>query len=310
MRPGFHSGFAVHGRSTLALVPVITPSIDKSIVEFVPKSGAHPALCKAQRKTVWWVYFSMTPNKEKADANRGGDDDPFSRLPLGADDATLGAWLHRELTARYANETEEWATGRVERVMARLNETRANCAVQGACPFALRAEVLWIGEPIAFASPGRYIYLSRELLQEFTGDEPVAFVLAHEAAHHDLGHVRRVSPTLKALKVVPGAMVAGLLVEAITRSLRAPAHETAADEYAAHLCVAAGYDTRKAVALFEALERYALNHRDIDGVFGSDSANSTLARIERIIAGWSRPHAPLRERRLALERLLQREYGL
>ncbi|MBC8134759.1 MAG: M48 family metalloprotease, partial [Fibrella sp.] len=145
------------------------------------------------------------------------DNDLFGDLPFDADDATLGAWFHRHLTARFALETEAWATDQVRRVMARLNAVRARCPVRGACPFALRAELLWIGEPTAFALPGRYIYIARGLLQEFPGDEPVAFVLAHEAAHHDLGHVRRVAPTLKMLQKVPGGVVAGLLTEACTR---------------------------------------------------------------------------------------------
>jgi hypothetical protein len=239
------------------------------------------------------------------------NNEPFDDLPFDADDMTLGAWFHRHLTARFALETEAWATDQVKRVMARLNAVRARCPVRGACPFPLQAELLWIGEPTAFAVPGRYIYIARELLQEFPGDEPVAFVLAHEAAHHDLGHVRRVAPTLKTLQKVPGGVVAGLLVEACTLPFRLPAFEDAADEYAAHLTVAMGYDGRKCVALFEALERYSLDHRDIDGVFGADTPGDGIAeRFGRTVARWSRPHASLRERRARFETLLRREYAL
>ncbi|MBC7804829.1 MAG: M48 family metalloprotease [Akkermansiaceae bacterium] len=241
----------------------------------------------------------------------GTNNDPLNDLPFDADDATLGAWFHRHLTARFAVETEAWATDQVGRVMARLNAVRARCPVRGACPFSLQAELLWIGERTAFALPGSYIYIARELLQEFPGDEPVAFVLAHEAAHHDLGHVRRVAPTLKMLKNVPGGVVAGLLVEACSLPFRAPAFEDAADEYAAHLTVAMGYNARKCVALFESFERHLLDHRDLDGVFGSDTSGEGIAgQFQRTVARWSRPHASIHERRARFENLLRREYGL
>ena len=89
------------------------------------------------------------------------DIDPFGDLPFDADDVTLGAWFHRYLTDRFAVETEAWATDQVGRVMARLNAVRARCPVRGACPFPLRAELLWIGERTAFALPGRYWRLTR-----------------------------------------------------------------------------------------------------------------------------------------------------
>ncbi len=70
----------------------------------------------------------------------GRDNDPFGNMPVDADDTTLGAWLHRHLTDRFALETEAWATDRVGRVMARLNAVRTRCPVRGACPYPLRAE--------------------------------------------------------------------------------------------------------------------------------------------------------------------------
>jgi predicted Zn-dependent protease len=53
----------------------------------------------------------------------------------------------------------------------------------------LRVEVPWIEAFTAFTVPGRYIYVSRRLLELCRSDESVAFLIAHEVAHHRLGHL-------------------------------------------------------------------------------------------------------------------------
>lgn len=49
--------------------------------------------------------------------------------------------------------------------------------------------VLWSPLYGAWTLPGRYLYITSELQQTLQSDDAVAFVLAHEMAHHDLGHV-------------------------------------------------------------------------------------------------------------------------
>src|SRR5579862_7518712 len=98
------------------------------------------------------------------------------------DDLALGEWLHRELVAAYGVETEAWARERVRRVERQLQVKRAPAP-------RMQPEILWLPEATAFTAPGRYLYISRELLQRAASDDPVAFVLAHEMAHHDLGHL-------------------------------------------------------------------------------------------------------------------------
>ena len=68
--------------------------------------------------------------------------------------------------------------------MAALNAARAPLA-------PMVAEVLWLSAPTAFTLPGSYIYITRRLIERCTSDAPVAFALAHEIAHHDLGHLKR-----------------------------------------------------------------------------------------------------------------------
>jgi Zn-dependent protease with chaperone function len=64
-------------------------------------------------------------------------------------------------------------------------------------PAALKSEeepyfkvlIQWLNERAAFTAPGEYIYFSGRLLELCPKDEHIAFVLGHELAHHQLGHV-------------------------------------------------------------------------------------------------------------------------
>lgn len=233
--------------------------------------------------------------------------------PVPLSDEEFGIQLHDELTEEYGLETEAWATERLERVVARLNAVRERCPYPGACPVPLRAEILWVGEMNAFAAPGRWVYITRELLQQFCADEPVALVIAHEMAHHDLGHVRLLSSTVaKGLRRrLPNsaAFSLTLLWKAARKTLYSSEWETAADIYSLDLCIAAGYAPRPCLELFHALEHHLLNHRDIEGVFGpdsrpSDNSDTMLHRLK--CAGqdelWrrARGYPSLRARRAAL----------
>src|SRR5262245_9160319 len=93
------------------------------------------------------------------------------------------AELHSWLLAEYGGETEEpWVAQRLERVMARLNAVR-----QDGIP--LVAHCLRIPAFTAFTTPGCNLYVARQLLERLPTDECAAFVLGHEVAHHDLGHL-------------------------------------------------------------------------------------------------------------------------
>ena len=72
----------------------------------------------------------------------------------------------------------------VDRAMVALN------AVRNPRP-PMVGEVLWMGSPRVFTLPGRYCYISRRFIERCASDAPVAFALAHEIGHHDLGHLRR-----------------------------------------------------------------------------------------------------------------------
>ncbi|MBB6048767.1 M48 family metallopeptidase [Armatimonas rosea] len=212
----------------------------------------------------------------------------------------IGEEVHAKLMEGFGLETEPWAQERVGRTMERLNRVRLACAQPGACSHALTAEILWLQEANAFTLPGRYLYITRRLLERAASDEPVAFVLAHELAHHDLGHVRLLRPALERLGKTVGTAIGGLLRHA-ERLLYSPEQERAADAYALDLCLAAGYAPASCLTLFEILEAELLDSGDVSGVFGLDSPSALWEKL--------RGYPSLRDRKTALQTHLRTEYG-
>ncbi|HEX8726680.1 MAG TPA: M48 family metalloprotease, partial [Gemmatimonadaceae bacterium] len=137
-------------------------------------------------------------------------------------------WLHTELVTQFALERAPWALERVSRVQARLNECRIDRP-------ALEATILWITPPLAFTLAGRYVYISRSLLERMPTDDAVAFVLAHEAGHHDLGHLDLFAGWTKWLPETPSMGYAAAVGRLLKYRTYGPAHESAADRYAVEL---------------------------------------------------------------------------
>lgn len=227
-----------------------------------------------------------------------GDDELAVPEDLPEENEAGFAWLHRRLVEAYAAESESWAIDQVRRVDARL---------QADVPETERMEtvVLWIPEATAFTFPGRHVYLSRRL-QERAPDETVAFIVAHEMAHHRLGHLD-VSGAL--LEKLPAALQAVAVDLVSARKFAVSAErEAEADVHALNLCLAAGYDARRCLGAFDLLEQVALDWGDREGVFGPDSAiDSALAGdpewVVRAKEWWwerRRGYPALRERKASL----------
>lgn len=221
------------------------------------------------------------------------------------DGLAFGEWLHRALMEAVGVETEPWAREQVRRVERQLHVKRAPAA-------RLTPEVLWLPEATAFTAPGRYVYLSRELQQRAACDDPVAFVLAHEMAHHDLGHLDFFGGRWAALRHAPAGVDVVLLMRAAEKLFMGPERESAADARALDLCLTAGYDGRRCLEAFEILEAYALDHHDLDMVFGPDEPlRDGAAGVRRWVEqakvwGWQRlrGYPAIRERKSAvLERM-------
>ena len=173
-------------------------------------------------------------------------------------------------------------------------------------------EVLWIEESTAFTAPGRYVYVSRRLLEVCRADEAVAFLIAHELAHHRLGHLNTFPDWLVD---IPGSQIPFLL-QGLYRSIEArlygPEAEVKADLLAIDLCVKAGYQAKKCLDIFDITERIALDMRDVDIVFGPDEADDELdkdAPLSTKLRIWiwqrTRGYLPLRDRRHEILRHLE-----
>jgi len=210
----------------------------------------------------------------------------------------LAEWLHGELVREYAGETEAWATERCARVMTRLNAERMDAEPK-------EAVILLLPRSRAFTTVGRYVYISRRLLERLPSDDEVAFVLAHEIAHHDCGHLDLYRgwsswiPRSKATSYVAARLA---LME---HGMYSPEKEAQADLYALQLCLDAGYDGDRCAHFFAILENESLDEGDYDGVFGpenlldpTDPAHGSAAHeVQRWLWTRMRGYLPLRERR-------------
>lgn len=211
----------------------------------------------------------------------------------------LGEWLHGEIDNAVLLERNGFFPDQIARVAGRLQAER-----DPERKFVV--EIPWIRLFTAFTGPGRYIYYSRRLLERCPTDETVAFVIAHEIAHHDLNHFgifqRRFAR--RAIKLGPAALPV-LFFRVLQHHVYSPEWEVAADLRAIELCVAAGYDGVKCARLFDVLEKWALYHNDYDAVYGpdqeSDEELSPEATLLTKIRIWlylrRRGYLPIQDRR-------------
>ena len=209
----------------------------------------------------------------------------------------FATWLHDELVRECAHETESWALERISRVQDRLNACRPGRP-------SLQATILWISPPLAFTLAGRHVYIARSLFERLPSDDAVAFVLAHEAAHHDLGHLDLYGKWATWLPRSHATSYLAALLSLFEHHTYGPDREKAADDYAVDLAIGAGFDGALAAQALAILENLALDRGDITGVFGPENLldptdpkrNSATYHVQRWV--WTHMHGylPLHER--------------
>ena len=217
-------------------------------------------------------------------------------------DEELGEWLRANLIEHYGLETEDWAKERVARVTEALNRVRKPLP-------ALESHILWVDVMTAFTAPGRHVYISRELLERAASDDPIALVIAHEMAHHDLGHIKMYTAGLNLFRHVPGAFDAAVFLRLGDRFVLGPERESAADRRSLELCLKAGYSGKECLELFGLMEIYALNFGDLDIVYGPDdileAEESGVHGFIHSMRKWTwehmRGYESLRDRKAALK---------
>ena len=181
--------------------------------------------------------------------------------------------LRDAIEEQFVVERTGWAAERVNRVTARL---------QHQVPYGQRLEtlVVWLDEHTAFTSQGRTIYISRRLLERLADDDAAAFVVAHELAHHQLGHI---PPIPRGWFAIGRSLVMALEQRWITT----PDREHDADQLAIEHCIDAGYDAERCIAALDHLVNVTLDYRDVDGVLGAEDGierDSHPALMKRIAA--------------------------
>ncbi len=218
-------------------------------------------------------------------------------------------WLHTELVTEFAHESEPWAMERVQRVMAHLNDFRP-----GMPP--LECVILWVPPPVAFTLAGTYMYMSRTLLQRLASDDSVAFVLGHEAAHHDLGHLDLFAGWTSLLPQSNATVYIAMLARLLEHKRYGPQRENDADDFALRLCHRAGYNAERAAQALAILANLALDAGDVAGVYGPENLldptdpkrDSASFHVQEWL--WTHLHGyhPLHER-VARARALARALG-
>ncbi len=218
---------------------------------------------------------------------------------------TMGDAIYEHLFHSVHLETTGWAAERVDRVAERLQRDRPRDA-------RLRVHVPWIFNVMAFTAPGRHVFFARRLLELCRNDEMAAMVVAHEIAHHDLGHLDAIPAWLR----LPSGREISLPLSATYRSalmrLHGPEKECQADRHGLELCLAAGYDGQRCLELFDVLEKDALDRRDRGAAYGPDDSDDELAasatwrtRVRIWLYQRRRGYLPIRDRRQALRRHLE-----
>ena len=214
------------------------------------------------------------------------------------DGTSFGEWLHQQIQEAAHFENEAWAIQRVRRVEERLQSNKELAE-------RLVTEIPWLDVMTAFTAPGRYIYFSRRLYERCATDEQVAFVLAHEIAHHDLDHVNLFAGWTSKFINLPGANLFAFVFHALERRLYGPEKECDADRYALNNCLAAGYNGEKCLEVFDVLEQHALDMGDYDIVYGPDEESDDELdedanwKTKAQIWAWQRKrgYLPIRDRR-------------
>lgn len=220
---------------------------------------------------------------------------------------TFGEWLHQDVEENVHLERHAPMPDRAQRVADRLQATRPQHE-------RFVVEVPWFHAFTAFTAPGRYIYVSRRLLERCPDDNSLAFVLAHEMAHHDLGHLRMFSgPFAESAARLQAGSLAVLFFRSLQKHLYSVEWEQAADRRGLELAMENGYDGRKCIQFFHIAEMFALDVGDVDGAFGPDFDVDPDSFIEQHILApahnwlWERQrgYLSLRERRALLEQALR-----
>ena len=145
-------------------------------------------------------------------------------------------------------EREGWRVDRVRRVTERLQEH---------LPEEDRFESLVIhaDQTNAFTGPGRTIFITHRLVDELPDESAAAFVIAHELAHHHLGHIPGRYPRTWPMFDPPPV---------------SHERERHADLHAIELCMGAGYAPERCILALQILDAFFLHCGELEASLGAE----------------------------------------
>lgn len=155
-------------------------------------------------------------------------------------------------------------------------------------PHRFTCSVIRSSDANAFVLPGGFIFLTDAIVNHCERNEDeLAFIIAHEMAHVVKGHAFDRMIAEHSIQVISKWLRAGGLLQAAakqaslkflkTQYSRDNEHE--ADDFGIRLAMAAGYDPKGAVRMFERLK--ALGESDIPNYFSTHpSFDSRIAQVK------------------------------
>jgi predicted Zn-dependent protease len=224
----------------------------------------------------------------------------------------FGEWLYKEIAANVHIEQHGFMPDRVREAAERLQRDRRPDE-------RYVAIVPWLDAFNAFTAPGKYVYFGRRLLERCPHEDAAAFVIAHEIAHHDLGHLEVFAGQFSrhATRLTAGVLIV-LFFRMLQKRIYSPEWEPAVDRRAIDLCLEAGYDPGKCLYLFHILELIYLDYGDFGAVYGldpeSDEELSPEASVVTKARIWlyqrRRGYLPIQDRVAEVQRYIEAAHGL
>jgi len=212
-------------------------------------------------------------------------------------ETNIGEIIYQALSENCIFESEPWAMDRVESIMTKFRE---NCNLKK----DYKVVIPWYNKFYAFTANGSHIFFARKLFQECSKEAMAAFVIAHEIAHHKLGHLDHFPDKFYVSLASELQIILLGKYHLIASRLFGPEQECDADRLAIEMCVLAGYDPFECLEFFDKMEKIALDYNDPGAVFGpSPSDNelhhdaSGLTKFRIWLYQRRRGYLPIRDRR-------------
>ena len=181
----------------------------------------------------------------------------------------IGEIIYQALTENCIFESEPWAMERIDSIMKKF---RKNCGLKK----DYKVVIPWYNQFNAFTASGSHIFFARKLFQECSTDAMAAFIIAHEIAHHKLGHLDHFPEKFYDTLGTDVKLYLLAHYHLIASRLFGPEQECDADRLAIEMCVLAGYDPFECLEIFDKLEKIALDYNDPGAVFGPSKSDDDL----------------------------------